>query len=545
MVHASRLPLRRTVTALPRVLIVCSHLRRDRAKARDRDFLQPLAGVHVGSCIDHERHAVELYHEMWHGPFDTGAIVPGRYPVVFLTGLQQDFDRMRQLSFHFRRAGAVVVAGGNVCTLFPEFATQFFDVVCVGGVESVFDIMEDHERGTLQPVYRGSRRPRGVFPVAYHLLASAGIDVPFHLLEASRGCSFTCSFCIIPAERNRHHSYGALAVRDAIDRSVRESPRWSLRRLFPMLWFMDNNFSDDPAYLAELCSVLAGHRPVRAWGALITQNVLRDRATITMMARAKCRVIFVGIESFDREFLRSTRKKQNLSRTQSVPDDVAFAERQGIVVVYSQLVDPRTAVIQSVRDDLAATARDGRLPLPAFISYISPLVGTEMFWECVARDELRPGLRMRELDGETIAFRQTREPLAALVDFARTAFTETWRLTPRRLVLMNVVRRMVRARCVDPFRWFIAVQCAWRALAKSSDYSTAMPRTYLGGEEVLDPQYGEHPPDIAPGDLERYFAPVLLTEPDGSLARWLRPYRPDTVHGEPAVETADGLSGMR
>jgi hypothetical protein len=36
---------------------------------------------------------------------------------------------MRQLSYFFRREGATVVAGGSVCTQFPEFATQFFGVV--------------------------------------------------------------------------------------------------------------------------------------------------------------------------------------------------------------------------------------------------------------------------------------------------------------------------------------------------------------------------------------------------------------------------------
>ena len=510
----------------PRVLIICTHLRRDRSKAKDRDFLQPLAGVHIGSCIDRARYNVELYHEMWHGPYDTGSVVQGRYLVVFLTGLQQDFDRMRQLSFFFRRAGACVVAGGNVCTLFPDFAARFFDVVCVGGVEAVFAVMRDLEADALRPIYQASRHGAGTFPVAYDLLTKAGINVPFHLLEASRGCSFTCTFCILPAERNGHLAYGASTVEHAVDRAVDSSPRWSFRRLFPMIWFMDNNFSDDPKYLVALCQALASHRRVRAWGALITQNVLRDRDTIRLMARSKCRALFVGIESFDRDFLQRTRKKQNLSRSQSVPDDIAFAERQGIVIAYSQLVDPRTADPAAVRADLIAIARDGRLPLPCFLSFISPLVGTAMFWECVDRNELRPGLRMREMDGETIAFSESRLPETELVRFARTAFSETWRLVPPRLILLNVVKRMIRARCVSPFRWFVALQCSWRIMAKSADYAPGADRLYTAGTERLDPQYDEQPHDLSLADHARYFAPILLTEPDGRLADWLQPHHP-------------------
>jgi hypothetical protein len=37
---------------------------------------------------------------------------------------------MRQLAYFFRRTGAKVVAGGSVCTMFPEFAAQYFDAVC-------------------------------------------------------------------------------------------------------------------------------------------------------------------------------------------------------------------------------------------------------------------------------------------------------------------------------------------------------------------------------------------------------------------------------
>ncbi|MGI4881085.1 MAG: B12-binding domain-containing radical SAM protein [Janthinobacterium lividum] len=499
--------------------------------------MQPLAGVHIGSCIDHAAYDVSLYHEMWHGPYDTSAIVDGAFALVFVSGLQKDFDRMRQLSYHFRRAGARVVAGGNICTMFPEFAAQFFDAVCVGGVEAVFDVMRDVEAGALQPIYRARPRAKGAFPVAYHLLAEARIDVPFHLVEASRGCSFSCSFCVMPAENNRFVPYGIGSVRDAIDRAIDESPAASLRRRWPMIWFMDNNFSDDKAYLQQLCADLLANPRVKAWGALITQNVLRDRELIATMARSKCKALFVGIESFDREFLKTFRKKQNLSRTQSVVDDLIFAERQGIVMVYPQLIDPRTASLDNVRADLRAIARDGRLPLPAFISYISPLAGTEFFWECIDRDELRPCLRLRELDGAAIAFRQTREPVETMVELAHLVFTDAGRLVPRHLIVTNTIRRMIRARRLSPWLWLLTFGASLRMMQKAARNDRSTRRTYLGGEDRLDPQYHDYPADIAAADFARYFEPVVVTDAGGGLAAWLEPYRPRAAaeRAEPAL----------
>ena len=119
-----------------KVLVVCAHLRPGRTKGSTRYLMQPISGLHVASRIDKRYFDTDLYHEDWHGPFDTTRAAG--YDLVFLSGLQPDFDRMRQLSYFFRRSGAKVVAGGSICTLFPEFASQFFDAVWRSAALTVF-----------------------------------------------------------------------------------------------------------------------------------------------------------------------------------------------------------------------------------------------------------------------------------------------------------------------------------------------------------------------------------------------------------------------
>lgn len=472
---------------------------------------------------------------MWQGPYDPRAPEAVRYDLVFLTGLQQDFDRMRQLSWFFRRIGAIVVAGGNICTMFPEFAAQFFDSVCVGGVEAVFDVMRDYEDGRLQPIYRARARRVGAYPIAYHLLAQSAIDLPLHLIETSRGCSFSCSFCVLPAEGSRHAAYAMADVQRAIDCALATAPRRSFRRLFPLLWFIDNNFSDNPRHLREVCAMLAQDRRVRGWGALVTQNTLRNRELIRLMAAAKCRALFAGIESFDRDFLKASRKLQNLSKHQSVVDDIVFAERQGIVITWPLLFDPRSSSIEGTKELLRNIARAGRIPLPCFFSFVSPLAGTALFWESVAAGELRPGMRLRDLDGETLAFCKTREAPGAIAEFARLAFFAPHRLLPRRLVLWNILRRMIRARCTAPLSWILAFKTSARMLTKAAVYASE-PRSHLGGEDRLDPQYCEYPEGISDRDRERYFAPLPITDAAGGAAEWLLPYRPKPEHPTPRAE---------
>jgi hypothetical protein len=163
-------------------------LRPGRIKRRSRYVMQPITGLHIGSLVDREKFDVRLYHEDWHGPFDP-ADAHG-FDLVFLTGLQPDFDRMRQLSYYFRRNGAKVVAGGSICTMFPEFAAQFFDAVCAGGVDCVPEVVADFSRGELKPIYRSPATGISPYSVDYSLLREAGIDPSSHLVEASRGCSF-------------------------------------------------------------------------------------------------------------------------------------------------------------------------------------------------------------------------------------------------------------------------------------------------------------------------------------------------------------------
>jgi hypothetical protein len=99
--------------------------------------------------------------------------------------VQPDFDRMRQLSYFFRRERTTVVAGGSVCTQFPEFATQFFGVVCAGGVEIVADVLADFAAGrTLKPIYRSAITRIGDYSVNYGLLKCSGINLKFESTPA-------------------------------------------------------------------------------------------------------------------------------------------------------------------------------------------------------------------------------------------------------------------------------------------------------------------------------------------------------------------------
>ena len=207
----------------------------------------------------------------------------------------------------------------------------------------------------------------------------------------------------MPSEVGGHAGYRLDALAEALDSARASAPLFSFRRWYPMVLLLDNNFSDNRAHMLAVCELLRARRDVRGWGALVTQNILHDRELLRLLARSKCNGLFVGLESLDRELLRRQNKTQNLSRRDMIAD-IAYAESLGIGITYGYLFDPRRQTAAEMRRQIQTIARHPTMPMPTYISVIAPLVGTKAFWDDVEAGSLAPNLRLRDLDGETIAY---------------------------------------------------------------------------------------------------------------------------------------------
>jgi radical SAM superfamily enzyme YgiQ (UPF0313 family) len=513
--------LRSARACKPKALVVCAHLRPGRDKRRTTYLMQPISGLHVASLIEQAVFDVRLHHEDWHGPLEV-ADCKG-YDLVFLSGLQVDFDRLRQLSFYFRRSGAVVVAGGSICTTFPEFASQFFDVVCAGGVDSVPAVVADFLKGSLKSIYRSPIALISSYALDYSLFTRSRISPVVHLIEATRGCSFKCSFCVIPTEVGGHSSYDFHQLARTIDNAISTSPRLSFRRLYPIFMLLDNNFADDREHMLRVCAYLKSNPRVRGWVALVTQNVLHDRELIRHLAASKCLGLFIGLESFDADLLRRYRKTQNLSKRYNVIDDIAYSESQGVTITYGYLFDPRHQKASDMESQIRTIAENPLIPMPIYISVVAPLAGTESFWDDLESGRLAPNLRLRDLDGETIAYSQLADRADAIVTFVEKIFRRPWTVVGRVPILLKTLRRLVRSGTLNPIRWYFMAVGTLHCFIWSRG-TPSQPRSYLAGSDTLDPQYSERPDDLSDQDRATYFDPIYLTDATGGPSDWLKPY---------------------
>ena len=200
----------------------------------------------------------------------------------------------------------------------------------------------------------------------------------------------------MPSEVGGHATYDLTAVGRAIDNSIATSPRFSFRRRFPIVLFLDNNFSDDRAYMLKLCEMMRADSRILGWAALVTQNVLADRALVRRLADCKCVGLFAGIESFDADMLRSFNKRQNLGRKNSVLGDIEHAERLGVAIAYGYLFDPIHQSAEAMARQMPFVAREPRLPMPVYLSVVAPLRGNAI---------LLGGARGRQSGGRSQAAR--------------------------------------------------------------------------------------------------------------------------------------------
>jgi 3-oxoacyl-[acyl-carrier-protein] synthase II len=128
--------------------------------------------------------------------------------------------RAFEIADGFRRQGKLVIMGGFFPSLRVDECLQHADAVCTGEVESVWaEILDDARKGKLKRIYKGGCR----FDIAKLPIPKREIfydrdtyDWDEDLVQVSRGCSYSCTMCAIPA-----HMGNRIRLRP-VDQVVRE-----------------------------------------------------------------------------------------------------------------------------------------------------------------------------------------------------------------------------------------------------------------------------------------------------------------------------------
>ncbi|MCK6548189.1 B12-binding domain-containing radical SAM protein [Myxococcota bacterium] len=392
-----------------RIAIIVTYTHPSRVPTKERSVMQSAVPYLLAALCPRDAE-IEIYNEK------TAEIPLDRdWDLAFFSYLHADYEHTKVLSTLLRRRGVTTIAGGRHAGHFQHDVLQHFDAVVVGEPEkSVPALIADFAAERLQKVYAlGPVDPAEIPAYRWDLMRYDENRYTVPVIEASRGCPFTCNFCVLTG----WEGYRCRPI-DHVIRDVESAMRFNTNffgafdRTFS---FADNNLGGSPKYLRALCEALT---PLGVyWGCAVTYNILADGELVERMARAGCRYIYTGLESLSPEALRSMKKGQNTLKDTGRVLRRAF--EAGILPSFGLLVgsdgdtEEYLEKLPEYVDDLGPHAI-------TFLGLVSPYPETGFFRTVASEGRLFDDVISRDLDGYTLCHRPKHlEPERAVHHFKR------------------------------------------------------------------------------------------------------------------------------
>ncbi|WP_437944949.1 radical SAM protein [Sorangium sp. So ce296] len=396
-----------------RIAILSTYTHPSRLHRKERSIMQSSVPELIAALCPPDAE-IELYNEK-----ETDIPLDRPWDLVFFSYLHAYYEHTKVLSALLRRRGVTTVAGGRHASHFRADALQHFDAVIAGDPESnVPALVADFQRRELQPVYALPPVPPEQIPTyRYDLIDYRNNLVRLPGIEASRGCPFSCNFCVLTGHEQYRYRPIDHVIRDIRDRMI-------FNRRIPGVTgdtfsFLDNNLGGSPRYLRELCEALIPLKKI--WGCALTFNVLRDPELVRLMGRAGCRYVYTGLESLNPESISAMNKGQN--KLSEVREVMQRASSSGIVLSFGLLVGA-DGDTNKYLERLPAYLHDLGDQCPTFLGIVCPYPETPFFAQVAAEGRLLPGVTSRDLDGYTLCHRPDRlHPSEAIEHFQRLSRT--------------------------------------------------------------------------------------------------------------------------
>ncbi len=392
-----------------RIAVISTYTHPTRLPRKERGIMQSSVPELIASlCPDYAE--VEVYNEK-----EMDIPLDREWDLVFFSYLHSYYEHTKILSTLLRRRGIKTVAGGRHAVHFADDCERHFDAVVTGEPESnVPALIADFERGSLKKRYNlPSLGPEAIRPYRYDLVDFKTNKIRLPGIEASRGCPFTCNFCVLTG----HEKYRNRPVRQVVE-EIEFKMRWN-KNYFGLLdnafSFLDNNLGGNPRYLRELCEALVPLK--KTWGCALTFNVLKDEETVKLMAKAGCRYVYTGLESLNPDSIKAMNKGQN--KISEVDEVIRRCFRSGIMLSFGLLVgsDGDTHDYLERLPDYLSELQYFNI---TFLGIVCPYPETPFYRQLAREGRILPGTISRDYDGYTLCHRPTgMEPTEVIEHFKR------------------------------------------------------------------------------------------------------------------------------
>ena len=228
--------------------------------------------------------------------------------------------RAYEIAAEYRQRGVPVILGGMHPTLLPEEAMQHADSIFLGDAETLWlQVVEDARLDKLQKRYQGPPgigQLGGIMP-RRDIFKGKGY-LPMALMQYSRGCRYTCSFCAVSQYFDKKHYIRHI---DEVLKEIAEQER-------KFVFFVDDNIASDKKALKALCRELI---PIKLkWFSQASLDATKDDELMKLMADSGCVGNVTGFESITRASLRESKKSPNLPGFSNYENEVRILREYGM-----------------------------------------------------------------------------------------------------------------------------------------------------------------------------------------------------------------------
>ena len=207
----------------------------------------------------------------------------------------------------------------------------------------------------------------------YHLYPRTA----FMNIFAVRGCPFNCSFCGSREIWSRKVRFRSL---DHIAREIEGLQKMGIN----LFNFDDDTFGVNKQYIRELCNILISRFPKIKWGCEIHVKLVDDE-TISLMKKAGCYYINMGIESGNNTMLQAIRKNITIEEALSA---CRIIRKHGLDLRTFFMVGFPQETEETLHDTIVAMKKS-KSSLIVY-SIFTPYPGTEMFRFCKEKGLIGP-----------------------------------------------------------------------------------------------------------------------------------------------------------
>ncbi|MFA9391507.1 MAG: radical SAM protein [Prolixibacteraceae bacterium] len=283
--------------------------------------------------------------------------------------------RAFEISGEFRKRDVKIVLGGMHPSLLPDEALLYADSIVIGDVEPIWDqLLADVKNHQLQKKYtapfglpQDGRFPdRSIFKGKKYL--------PVSLLQFSRGCNFSCTFCSV--SQFFKHSHKCRKIDDVLQEIEKDQLKTIL--------FVDDNMV---ANKKELKVFLRELIPMKVkWASQSSIDMVNDREMLKLMADSGCVGNLIGFESININTLKWFNKSPNIRDFNSYKEALEIFRDYGFLTWASFMIGNDFDTIDTI-DKTVEFAIKNKFTL-AFFHILMPYPGTQIYEQFKTEDRL-------------------------------------------------------------------------------------------------------------------------------------------------------------